>query len=218
VQSESDISPARITHIHGQFSLREAKVRDWQRELQVQMSKTRKGTRLLDETRSPKYKKEPPHSPSDKKVLAKSTGDTLPRTMQCALAQAMNTTRFAFASQSDRSLETVRPFQVHLTEISKPIFRHIGPGHYEGDDILERPSDSKNVIENKGFGSCRRNLLPHTPRKVTPFTAPERKHPKAVSKKVRQPKGRDLNRSMFATAYLKTSYHIPPPPAISKLL
>ena len=26
-------------------------------------------------------------------VLAKSTGDTLPRTMQCALAQAMNTTR-----------------------------------------------------------------------------------------------------------------------------
>ena len=91
--------------------------------------------------------------------------------------------RFAFASQSDRSLETVRteaccdnvplcvgqavtacaaqvrPFQVHLTEISKPIFRHIGPGHYEGDDILEAPLHSCNAPlrcpqQGHSWGQC----------------------------------------------------------------
>jgi len=228
--SPGHVSPNRSRYIsktaspgRRRQSLREQKVAAWQRSKTEQLSQT--NPKLL-ENRTPAYHKESRYTRTDEEIMLKTTVTPPSTTIANDLKHAGNITKFSFHSGTERTIESVRRFCPHLKEMSRPIFEHIGPGYYSGNDILERESSSKNVVMNRGFGIGRRNLLPSTPRKVESYgsNAVTKGSPKkntsvnVVDKKVRVPKGRDLNRSMFATAYLKRSYHTPPPPAMTKLL
>jgi len=183
---------------------KQQKLADWQRREVVRM--TKECPQVLFRKKCAPWTRESPFTQAQNRVLKKSTLSSLSGTLARDESRRGNVARCAFDSKVERTVESVRSFCPHMTEMSKKEYLDIGPGAYSTPKGLKHVWNGGKE-QNKGFGTAGRGLTCSTPRK-----------PESFFVKDKNKKKRNLNLSMFSTQYLMKSHRVPRVPQVSMLL
>jgi len=179
------------------------KLKDWKEREAERME--RECPQVLHRTRCPPWVREAPLSPEQLVVVNKTTLSQPYGSLARQMQEAGNIAKCAFESGVQRTVESVRSFCPHMTEMSKSDYTHIGPGCYAPANQLDTWADlPSGYVKDKGFGSGSRGLIMNTPRKPESYFAASKRK-------------RNKNLSMFATSYLKKSHKIPAVPQMSRM-